>query len=111
MSIYLEPILEPNTNEYIDVLTTPGIPDGPLGKQIKTVRAKDLSEFKPRISTGGCTNILVNNDGKYMTIPQLFLFMRINGYVIDIGLTNLYKTSTPNCVCVYFYEPTPTPTT
>jgi hypothetical protein len=109
MSIYLEPILDPNTNEYADVLTTPGIPEGPLGERTKTIRTKDLSEFKPRISTSGCKNILINEDGTYMSIPQMFSFMRINGYTIDIGLTKLYKTSTPNCVCVYFYEPILTP--
>lgn len=107
MSIYLEPILDPIANEYFDVLTTPGIPEGPLGDRTKTIRTKDLSEFKPRISTSDCKNIIINEDGQYMTIPQLFSFMRINGYTIDIGLTNLYKTSTPNCVCVYHYEPIP----
>jgi hypothetical protein len=107
MSIYLEPILDPNTNEYVNVLTATGVPEGPLGNQTKTIRAKDLSEFKPRISTSSCKNVIMNTDGTYMTTPQLFSFMRINGYIIDIGLTNLYKSSTPNCVCVYFYEPTP----
>jgi len=105
MSIYLEPILDPITDEYIDVLSATSIPDGPLGNQTKTIRTKDLSEFKPRISTSGCKNILINDDGTYMTVPQMFSFMRINGYIIDIGLTKLYKSSTPNCVCVYFYEP------
>ena len=109
MSIDLEPILDPNTNEYIDVLTTTDKPDGPLGNKIKTMRTKNLSEFKPRISTNGCNNILINGDGTYMTIPQMFSFMRMNGYIIDTGLTKLYKSSTPNCVCVYFYEPPLTP--
>ncbi len=110
MSIYLEPILDPHTNEYFNVLTAPGIPEGPLGNKTKVIRTKDLSEFKPRISTSGCKNIMTNEDGTYMSIPQLFSFMRVNGYIIDTGLTKLYKSSTPNCVCVYFYEPTPTPT-
>ena len=104
MSIYLEPILDPHTNEYVDVLTATSIPDGPLGNKTKTMRTKDLSEFKP---SNGCNNILINGDGTYMSIPQLFSFMRVNGYIIDTGLTKLYKSSTPNCVCVYFYEPTP----
>ena len=106
MSIYLEPILDPITNEYFDVLTTTDKPDGPLGNKTRTIRTKDLSEFKPRISTSGCKNILINDDGTYMTIPEMFSFMRVNGYIIDTGLTKLYKSSTPNCVCVYFYEPT-----
>jgi hypothetical protein len=109
MSIYLEPILDPMTNEYVDVLTTTDMPEGPLGIKTRTIRTKDLSEFKPRISTSNCKSILINGDGTYMSIPQLFSFMRKNGYTIDIGLTKLYKTSTPNCVCVYFYEPIPTP--
>ena len=104
MSIYLEPILDQITNEYVDVLTATSIPDGPLGNKTKTMRTKDLSEFKP---SSGCKNILMNEDGTYMSIPQLFSFMRVNGYIIDTGLTKLYKSSTPNCVCVYFYEPTP----
>jgi len=107
MSIYLEPILDPHTNEYVDVLTATSIPDGPLGERIRTMRTKDLSEFKPRISTSGCNNVLINEDGTYMKVPELFSLMRVNGYIIDIGLTKLYKSSTPNCVCVYFYEPTP----
>jgi hypothetical protein len=107
MSIYLEPILDPNTNEYVDVLTATSIPDGPLGERIRTMRTKELSEFRPRISTSGCKNVLVNDDGTYMKVPELFSLMRVNEYIIDIGLTKLYKSSTPNCVCVYFYEPTP----
>ena len=103
MSIYLEPILDPNTNEYVDVLTTTDIPDGPLGIKTKTMRTKNLSEFN---QTSGCKHVLIN-DGVYMTIPQMFSFMRVNGYIIDIGLTKLYKSSAPNCVCVYFYGPTP----
>lgn len=39
----------------------------------------------------------------YMTIPQMFSFMRKNGYTIDTGLTKLYKASAPNCVCVFFH--------
>lgn len=106
MSIYLEPILDPITNEYFDVLTTTDKPDGPLGNKTKTTRTKNLSEFK---QTSGCKNILINSDGQYMTIPQMFSFMRMNGYIIDTGLTKLYKSSTSNCVCVYFYEPPLTP--
>ena len=106
MSIYLEPILDPIRNEYFDVLTASGKPDGPLGNKTRTIRTKDLSEFKQTI---GCKNILINDDGTYMTIPEMFSFMRTNGYIIDTGLTKLYKSSTPNCVCVYFYEPIPTP--
>ena len=106
MSIYLEPILDPHTNEYIDVLTTTVKLVGPIGNRIKTMRTKDLSEFKPRISTSGCKNVLINENGTYMTIPEMFSFMRTNGYVIDIGLTKLYKSSRSNCVCVYFYEAT-----
>ena len=109
MSIYLEPILDPKTNEYVEVLSATGVPEGPLGNKTKTIRTKDLSEFRPRISTSGCKNVIFNDDGTYMKIPEMFSFMRINGYIIDIGLTKIYKSSTPNCVCVYFYEPTPIP--
>lgn len=100
MSIYLEPILDPNTNEYIDVLTVSEIPEGPLGQRVRHMRTSDLSEFKPRISNNTCKYILMNEDQHtYMKIPQMFSFMRKNGYTIDIGLIKLYA---PNCVCVFF---------
>lgn len=103
MSVYLEPILDPNTNEYMDVLTVSEIPEGPLGQRVRHMRTNDLSEFKPRISQTNCKYILMDEDQRtYMTIPQMFSFMRKNGYTIDMGLTKLYKASTPNCVCVFF---------
>ena len=105
MSVYLEPILDPNTNEYIDVLTVSEIPEGPLGQRARHMRTRDLTEFKPRISTSTCKYILMNDDTQtYMNIPQMFSFMRKNGYTIDTGLTKLYKSSAPNCVCVFFLD-------
>ena len=105
MSIYLEPILDPITSEYINVLTTDRIPEGPLGKRVKLVRTSDLSEFKQRVAQNNCKCIFMKEDMRcYMEkrdIPELFSLLRANGYTIDLGLTKLYKSSTPNCVCIY----------
>ena len=102
-ALYLEPILDPLSKEYVTVLTIDAYPEGPLGDMIQQKRLPELSAFK-KTSTTTCKYLLVHSDAEYMKkndIPFLFSYLTKNGYTIEYQLTKLYKH--PNLVCLFSY--------
>ena len=52
ITLYLEPILDPFTKEYTNVITVDRYPgEGPLRDLVKQQRLPSLSEFKTPITT------------------------------------------------------------
>jgi len=103
-ALYLEPILDPLSKEYANILTVDTYPEGPLKDFVKHKRLPELSEFK-KTSTTQCKHVLVHPDtSEYMEnkdIPFLFSYLKANGYTIEYQLTKLYKN--PNLVCIFTY--------
>ena len=82
IALYLEPILDPLSKEYANVLTVDAYPEGPLKDFVKQKRLPELSEFK-KSSTTQCKYVLVHPD------------------TIEYQQTKLYKH--PNLVCLFSY--------
>ena len=107
IALYLEPILDPLSREYTDVLTVDTYPEGPLKDFVKQKRLPELSEFK-KTSTAKCKYVLVHPDtNEYMELPFLFSYLQANGYTIEYQMTKLYKK--PNVVCLFSYPVVPPP--
>jgi hypothetical protein len=107
ITLYLEPILDPFTKEYTNVLTLDRFPEGPLGDLVKRQRIPELSEFKASKATK-CKNILTAPGDRNCNlvkedIPFLFTYLQKNGYTIETELTKLYKHE--HLVCI-IGEPT-----
>jgi hypothetical protein len=101
IALYLEPILDPLSKEYANVLTVDTYPEGPLKDFVKQKRLPELSEFK-KTSTTKCKYVLVHPDtNEYMELPFLFSYLQANGYTIEYQMTKLYKQ--PNVVCLFTY--------
>ena len=109
IALYLEPILDPKTKEYINVLTLDTYPEGPLRDLVKQQRLPSLSEFKAP-NQEKCKYTLMHEDRVcYLTksdIPYMFSYLRTNGYTIDRDLTKLYKHEYLVCI---FYGGVPSP--
>ena len=104
IAFYLEPILDPKSKEYMNVLTLDNYPEGPLQALVKQMRLPELSEFKKN-NRYGCKDVLMSEDThRYLIsedIPFIFSYLRTNGYTIDMDLTNLYKHN--YLVCIFTY--------
>ena len=103
IALYLEPILDPNTKEYMDVLTLDTCPEGPLCEFVKRQKLADLSPFTNK---GICKYLVMNKDKtKYLMkndIPYMFSYLQANGYTINKDLTKLYKHQ--YLVCIFSYD-------
>ena len=99
-ALYLEPILDPKTNEYANVIIINEYPEGPLRNLVKQTRLPEVSQFK-KTMTAKCKYILVDPDNQYMEIPFLFSYLHTNGYRIEYEQTKLYKN--PYLICMISY--------
>jgi hypothetical protein len=109
-AIYLEPILDPISQEYKNIITLDAVPTGPLSSLVFPIRTTELSIFSMREIT--CKYML----SRYTTskcfmheddIPAIFAYLQKNGYTIDRNLTKLYqdKTVKPRVViCIFTYS-------
>lgn len=100
ITMSLEPILDPLSKTYIEVITFSYMPPGPLSNMVKHISAKRLSEFQIhpiycsfvllRYPVSNCCVCLDN----YMTvddIPSVFSYLQSNGYIIQEGLTRMLQ--------------------
>jgi len=99
-ALYLEPVLDPKTNEYANVIIINEYPEGPLRNLVKQTRLPEVSQFK-KTMTSKCKYILVDPDNQYMEIPFLFSYLHTNGYTIEYEQTKLYKN--PYLICMISY--------
>jgi len=99
--LYLEPILDPYQNTYLNVLTLSGIPNGPLSKITRQINTPKLSPFQTSSNIMSpfptCMYILMRYPNKTMTnnwmfeddIPSVFSYLQQNNYTIETSLTKL----------------------
>ena len=102
-ALYLEPILDPLSQEYTEVLTVDALPEGPLRDFVKQKRLPEVSTFK-KTTTYQCKYVLVHPDNEYMKkndIPFLFSYFQKNGYTLEYQQTKLFKQ--PYLVCMVSY--------
>ena len=107
IALYLEPILDPLSKEYMEVLTLDVYPEGPLRDLVKQQRLPEVSSFK-KTTTSKCKYVLVRSDAGYMEkndIPSLFSYLQANGYNIEYHQTKLFKH--PHLVCMFSYGSVP----
>jgi len=104
-TMYIETILNSQTQEYENIITLDNILKGPIEKMISRIRFPSLSIFSDvnnRKLNYGCKNVLTrypNNSSYYMyeeDIPSVFSYLQSNGYIINTELTKLYKKSFSN---------------
>lgn len=103
IALYLEPILDPLTKEYTDVLTVDALPEGPLRDFVKQKRLPEVSAFK-KTTTSTCKYVLVHPDTTFMKrndIPFLFSYFQKNDYTLEYQQTKLFKH--PYLVCMVSY--------
>ena len=100
ISMFLEPILDPFSQTYIDAITFSDMPPGPITTMVKRLSLKKLSEFHPVNSNSNlCSFILLRypvsySNDSYMgltDIPSIFSYLRSNGYIIEDGLTRMIQ--------------------
>jgi len=100
ITMFLEPILDPLSKTYIEVITLSDMPPGPLSKMVKLFSPKRLSEFQ--IYPTQCSFVLLRYPAavcsicldNYMIvddIPSVFSFLQSNGYIIQEGLTRMLQ--------------------
>ena len=102
-TLYLEPVLDPYHNTYINVLTLSGIPKGPLSKMTRQINSPKLSPFQTSSTImspfPNCMYILTRYPNKTISIsnnwmveddiPSVFSYLQSNSYMIETSLTKL----------------------
>ena len=100
ISMFLESILDPFSQTYIDAITFSDMPPGPISAMVKRLSFRKLSEFHPVNSNSNlCSFILLrypvsSRNDSYMglaDIPSIFSYLRSNGYIIEDGLTRMIQ--------------------
>jgi hypothetical protein len=100
ITMFLEPILDPLSKTYIEVISLSDMPPGPLSNMVKHISAKRLSEFQ--IHPTHCSFVLLrypvssccvclDNYMKVDDIPSVFSFLQSNRYIIQEGLTRMLQ--------------------
>jgi hypothetical protein len=113
-SLFLEPVLDPYSQTYINIITLSYMPAGPLQSLVKMVSFPKLSPFatnnqNKNTNTNGlqCSYVLLryptgNGNGNYKCddiymysndIPAVFSYLRSHGYTIDTSCTKMMNGS------------------
>jgi hypothetical protein len=109
-TLYLEPILDPITKSYIQIVTCSLKPPGPLENFVKHGSFSQLSRFK---SYSSCIYYLQPSpyfghvESLYTTsqdIPSILSFLENNGYVINTQYTQISKKYQNNIICILSYK-------
>ena len=89
------------TQDYKNIITVNGVPDGPLRQISRKINFPYLSSFSANDKyscSKSCGIALTSSCNKcgLMTvdeIPNLFSFLSMNGYIIDTRITKMLQTS------------------
>jgi hypothetical protein len=101
-SILLEPILDPYSKSYRQIVTCSMKPYGPLEKFVGHTSFSKLSSFQ---ESSQCIYFLrpIDSCDSFMTsenIPSLLSYLESNGYVIHYDYMKIVKKSQSNLVCI-----------
>jgi hypothetical protein len=93
-SMFIEPLRNKYWQTYEDVITFNSMPEGPIGRLVKTVRPPKLSPFQS--VSDPCKMVLMRTSGasektpqSYMTsgdLPSVMDYLYNNGYVVDTNI-------------------------
>lgn len=105
IAFYLEPILNPHTQVYQNIITLSTMPDGPLESMVTRQSFPKLSPFKQPNQTmrDQCVYALLRYPKETMSwngksrenfmngedVPSLFSYLSSNGYTVESDLTRL----------------------
>lgn len=126
VSVFLQPVLDPFSKRYCDVITLSAKPVGPLSQFVRFTSFPKLSEFRGNDSTNQCAHVLLRHHDfyssngsccsysyspsscKYMNqddIFELFSFLVSNGYVIEEGLSKVVSRldHSRQFICMFSY--------
>ena len=129
VSMFLEPILDPFSKTYYDVITLSTKPIGPLSPFVRCLSLPKLSEFRGGGSRNQYSYVLLRSDNmfqsvsdscgsfsfsnsdsscKYMNqddISDIFSFFVSNGYVIEEALTRVTSrlNHSRQLICMFSY--------
>lgn len=110
-ALFLEPILDPYSQTYLNVLTLSDNPQGPLANMVRLISLPKLTQNVSVGSLNGlsCTRVLMKypvkgsgasgvpkNTDCYMRsddIPAVFSYLVKHGYMIDTSLTTMMSKS------------------
>ncbi len=108
-TLFLEPILVPFEQTYINAITVSCMPPGPLAAMVKMMSLPKLSPFVSNndsvlVPNFGCTFVLMRYPvgfsnkkiSDYMfshDIPALFSYLENNGYTINTSTTKMMNES------------------
>jgi hypothetical protein len=101
-SLYLEPILDPLTKSYRQIVSCSIKPPGPLEKFVGRASFSKLSPFQ---ESRQCIYFLrpIDSSDSFMSfenIPVLLSYLESNGYIIHYDYMKIMKKSQPNIICV-----------
>jgi hypothetical protein len=111
-TLFVEPILDPYSKTYLNVITLSSMPTGPLAEMVRLISLPKLSPFM-EINSGsglglGCTYVLMKYPvrGAYSGVPKgidhymrpddipaVFSYLTSHGYTIDTQLTSMMNRS------------------
>lgn len=122
VTMFLQPILDPVSKTYYDVITLSNKPHGPLSLFVRYASFPKLSEFKGNNFCNSCLYVLTKFDShsnccKYSEssysckysgmedISEIFSFLVSNGYVIEEELTRITSqfNDGKRVICVFSY--------
>jgi hypothetical protein len=115
-SLFLEPVLDPYSQTYMNIITLSYMPSGPLRSLVKMVSFPKLSPFATNYTNTNkninglrCSYVLLRypnsncnrvGAGKYgdiymysNDIPAVFSYLRNHGYTIDTSCTKMMNGS------------------
>ena len=118
-ALFLEPILDPYSQTYLNIITLSDNPQGPLANMVRLISLPKLTQSVSAGSYSGlngmsCTHVLMKypvkgatgvpkNTDCYMRsddIPALFSYLVKHGYMIDTSLTTMMSKSRVLIGCV-----------
>lgn len=116
-SMFLEPILDPYSKTYCEVITLSNIPIGPLSPFVQRISSPKLSEFQGNSLRNKCIYVLLKSLCSYETncckyvniddISEVFSFLTSNNYVIEEGLSQMVTSQFNNhrrLICMFSYS-------
>jgi hypothetical protein len=117
VTMFLEPILDPFSKSYYEVITLSNKPNGPLSSFVRILSFPKLSEFKTYDCKNQCSFVVLKSIHSYSShthsckysgmedISEVLSFLVSNGYVIEDELTKITSKFNGNrsVICVFSY--------
>jgi hypothetical protein len=122
VTMFLEPILDPFSKSYYEVITLSNKPNGPLSSFVRLLSFPKLSEFKSYDCHNQCSFVILKSIQSHSShfhsnsycckysgiedISEVLSFLVSNGYVIEHDLTKITSkfNHSRKVICVFSYS-------